>query len=599
MKSKFLLALFVFVTCFAVTFDCQGQGAFTFQVMQPTSNQIVWTNFNVQVAVQSTYQLQGVTATIDGRTSNLVFSASTWNGTISLAGTTSGQKTLTILASDVFGGIGQTQVVILKDLPPTITVLEPATGTVARPTVHVVAQGADDGPAGAIVNVFAGTNLVASGTNNVDAFVNILDSEGQPVSLTFTAVDSIGQSISAYRTVYVFTDTNWLQAAVVEGPILDVSPNTILFVDDNKLMTKSRQTGVETVLLDNTNITPAAGFLTPSGAIFITAPDTNFYTYIYDLHDGTLTNVDSGGSVQYFQIQGDFVSWNYGYKVILYSVSAQTNVVVSTAGYPSCLASNGDVIYVVQGIKYLSNELWRFRNGTNTELAFGSYFYYYLAPSTDGTNVVYGKVPYPTGPSTPSVVALNDGATETLLGTNYGGRSYQMVNNGWVAYTDLGTGDIRQIWTRSPAGTGAQQSFFGTDSSIVVLAPNGQIIFGNGGHLYLPNQGSLPKDLGAWNFGAAGKVFWQQGLWYAQIGSSLFVLSQPAAIRCSGFATSEGATLVVQGNAGDTVICQRSSNLIDWFSFSTNMLTGSSIQVKDPQSVGAPFTFYRAFLPTQ
>lgn len=593
MKLKQLFVLLVFATCVVFGSICSGQSAFTFQILQPAANQIVATNLNVQVAVQSTYQLQSVTASIDGRTSNLVFSASTWTNSISLAGTTRGQKTLAITATDVFGGIGQTQVIVLKDLPPTLTVLEPLAGTVAHPTVHLLAQATDDNPVGAFINVFAGTNLLASGTNSIDAFVSIPDSEGQAVGLSFTAVDSVGQTVSASQTVYVFTSTNWVQAAIVEGPILDVTPDTILFVNRNKLVTKSRITGAETVLLDATNIMPAAGFLTPWGAIFDTTIDSTGYPYVYDLRAGTLNNLGAGMGLQ---LQGNFASWNYGFSFIVrYDLSAGTNTSVSTAGYSSCLASNGDVVYTAQGIKYVSNELWRFRNGTNSRLAYGSYYYYYEGPSSDGTNVVYEKLPYPM--TTYSYVALNDGMTETLIGTNRYGTSSQTMNNGWVAYTDLGSGDVSQLWTRSSTGVRTQQSFFGTRTTIVALAPDGEVIMGNGGHLYQPHQGTFPTDLGAWNFGTGGKVFWQQERWYAQVGRSLFILFKPVVITFAGLSVTGGANLVLQGNVGDTVIVQASTNLINWSSFSTNTFTSGPIQVTDPGSAGKPFKFYRAMTP--
>src|SRR5262249_18354616 len=160
-------------------------------------------------------------------TSNLVFSsaATGWTNTMSLSGLSRGNKTLTITATDAFANTGQTQRVFRKDSPPTLTVTEPRVGTVARPQFQVDASASDDDPIGTTINVYQGATLLASGTNTLSTVVSILGYDGQPVDVTFQAVDSVGQTTNIVRTVYVFTSTNWSEVARVEGPIFDVATN--------------------------------------------------------------------------------------------------------------------------------------------------------------------------------------------------------------------------------------------------------------------------------------------------------------------------------------------------------------------------------------
>lgn len=580
---------------------CLAQATFTFNIQQPANHAVVGAQCLVQVAVTSTYELQTVTASIGTTSTNLLFSpaASVWTNTLSLASQAWGLKTLTITATDVFGNSAQTQTTVLKDLPPALTVLEPGVGTVAHPSFPINASATDDDPAGTVINVYAGTTLLATGTNTLTTLASLPANDGQAVNLRFDAVDSAGHTNSVGRTVYVLSNTNWSEVAQVEGPILDVSPTTILFVDGNRLKTKSRLSGAEAVLLDDATILPSVGALTAQGALFNTAGDSGSQPTIYEVRNGLLTNLGaltylpSGNS---FSVQANYALWAFPFSnLILRNLLAGTNATIATPLYSDpCLAPNGDVAYISGSIKATPNLLMRYRNGTNSVLANGAFSSTYGGLQTDGTNFVYLKYPNPWNPPDPVYSIFSDGATETILATYSLGSRVPVINQGWVAYQAPGSGGTSQVWTRSPAGVQAKQTFFGTSSSIQALAPNGQLLFINEAHLYEARPSSPPLDLGPWDFAGGGKVLWQQDRWYLALGRSLFVRAQPLAFTSANRTGDGQLHLLLNGNPNDTVITQSSTNLVDWSNIATNTLTSGVFEVLDTVKPGERCRFYRA-----
>lgn len=569
-----------------------AQATFAFNVLQPQSGAIVGNQLSIQVRITSTYQLSTVTASCAGQTANLMFSssASAWTNTLSLSGLTRGTNLLTVTAKDVFGNSGQTQSTFLKDLPPTLDIMEPRLGTVARPELQLDVTAADDDPAGAVINVYAGTNVIATGTNVINTIAVIPGNDGQSVDLTFEAVDSVGQTVSIVRTVYVFTGTNWQELARVEGPIFDVKTNTILFVDGNVLKTKSLDRGTEAVLLDNPAIAPTGGFLMSQGAIFNGV--NSAVQYVYEVRG---TNLLNNGQGQVRDVQGNYALWYSYISGYLMLVSGGTNSAIPlVAGYQgfysSSLAANGDVVYATGVDKDTPEAVFRYRGGTNS-LIVGDVRVRYSAVGTDGSTIVYfkqdGLLPFDQ-----RYTAMFASSTETILASNSYYLSGPIINQGWIAFTAYDPFGAYQIWTRSPTGIVAQQTFFGASSDIVALAPNGEVVFLSSGRLYLARNNSLPLDLGAWNFWNSGRVYWQ-GRWYFHLGRSLFVLSPPL-ICSAGWQNGKFKLTVAGGTPGDTVIVQSSTNLAHWSSIFTNILTDAGFEFLDPASATAPGIVYRA-----
>src|SRR5215216_5247477 len=120
-RIHFLLAFVLFLGRVG---SSDAQGNISIAVSQPASGALVGDALLVAVSINSTFELQLVTATVETRTTNLLSSGVGWTNTVFLAGLARGQKTLTVMASDVFGNSNQVQRTFIYDLPPTLTVLE-------------------------------------------------------------------------------------------------------------------------------------------------------------------------------------------------------------------------------------------------------------------------------------------------------------------------------------------------------------------------------------------------------------------------------------------------------------------------------------------
>ena len=572
---------------YLLVFCAKAQATITLNVTSPTAGDLAGNSLHIIVAsVTSTYQIQSVTATVAGRLTNLTFDATAgWIGDLSLTELPRGPQTLSLNATDVFGNSGQTQVSFVHDQPPVLTVFEPSTpsdntysvSAFTRPALRLRGSATDDDPVGVLIQVIVGdvqfpSALLATATNSMDTVVDLSNWNGNFVPLVFIATDSAGQKTYAAKGAYVIANTNVIEVDRVSGTILDVSESKILFtpepISSNVLESKSRVTGLETILVNDPGIFISGAALAPSGAIFVGSGE------LYEVRDGTL--IDLGAYGANLVVKGNYAIWITGMAqttLMLRDLLAGTNVVISTnaVNTGNDVAANGDVVYGSNDYK-----MYRYRNGISTPVPGGS------DPITDGVNVGYF-----TG-SFPSAFVLFDGTNETILGPQYGSPA---VSAGWTAFTKPGTGQD-QVWTRLPNGIQTQRTFFGSSSQVYALAPSGDLMTYSG-RLYFIPTGSAPIDLGPWNFGAP---FWLQGNWYAYFGSSLvaFVVPSAPAISSFGWNTNGQFAFHIVAGLGQQVVTQDSTDLFHWTSLSTNFVsTTFGIDAAFPPASGSNKKFYR------
>jgi len=546
----------------------------------PVAGSLIGDNLSVVVGTTSTYEIQSVTATVADRVTNLVYTAvAGWTGDIWLSGLSRGAQTLKVNAIDAFGNSGQTQVSFIYDRPPQLAVLEPTVLALARPQLRVRATASDDNPVGTIIRVyrywFRGSTLLASGTTNLDTLVDLSPWDGMPIDIEFDATDSAGQTTTLHRSVDVVANTNVVEIDRVSGQILDVSADAILFIDGGVLKSKSRSSGVETILFDSQGLPLLEAHLTPYGAIFHSGP-----LDLYEFRQGAL--IDLGQYQGALVVKGNYAIWIVeGQTLMLMDFQAGTNVVVSTTAgniYDD-VAANGDVVYW-GGNDY---QIYRYRNGTNSHLASGVW------PLTDGTNVAY----FTGSPLAFPDLGLFTGTNEIVLAPGMGDRPAPALNAGWTAYTKPGNG-ATQVWTRSPSGVQSQRTFFGISSSLYGLAANGDIMFNAGSRLYFVFKGATLKDFGGWGFDGP---FWRDGNWYAFMGASLVTFVTPSTVTISspGWTTDRQFYFTVSSGIGRQVIAQESTNFLDWVNVSTNQVDGAAaVQVIVPTSGVSEKKFYRA-----
>lgn len=571
-----------------------AQGSFNFTVIQPSGGAIVADSVAVQVSVNSTYELQSVTAEVDGRSTNLTFSSmgNTWSGTLSLAGLASGQKTLTLTATDVFGSLGQTEETIVRDLPPTVSITEPRSGTVARPDFPLDITAGDDNP-DPVIRVYYGATLLASGTNSLIGSASIPNTNGTLATIHVTVTDSAGQSTNVSRDLYVLTGTNWIESCRASGPILDVTSNSVLFADGTALKTKSLISGNETLMLDQPGIQPIAGNFTSIGAVFQTV------TEAYDMRNGVLTDL---GLCDYgtCSARDDWAVWeHFGSLYLRDELAGTTALIMSSNVVNDFLGPNGQLVYAVNQ-SYRTWWIYDFSNQMNTLVASNS-SYSLSGPQSDGSRLIYEKSPYPATSNSTNYIAAYDHINDSIVATNSGtGPISFAINAGWLAFSATGPTGVNQIWTLAPTGAREQKTFFGNSSTIRALAPDGELMFSSGGQLYLARDGFAPQPVGAWNFqftDDSGKILWQDGKWWWRLGRSLFQLSQVPQLSAKG--DSPGNVKIhVDADPGAQVIIQWSTNLVDWVNLSTNDITGTgTLDFSDSSSFISSVRFYRVLVP--
>ena len=574
--------------CLALCFSAQTQVILNLYVDKPSAGALVGDNLSIVVETGSTWEVQTVTAAVAGRMTNLTYTANVgWTGNLSLAGLSQGQQMLQINATDVFSNSSQAQQSFVYDRPPVLTLLEPTLPALGRTQLRVRAIATTDSPAGAFIGVYSPDffglgPLLASATNNLDTVIDVSKWDGLSLRLAFYATDPTGQTSITNVTVYVVGDTNVLEVDRVSGTIRDYSAESILFTEGTVLKTKSRTTGVETVLLDRPDIVVGGNtFLTPRGAIFGSFGIFGFPLELYEIRDQAL--VDLGAYPANLVVKGNYAIWIAGATLMLRDLWAGTNVVVSTDAVNNSndVAANGDVVYWTGDFS-----IYRYRNGISTRLADGIY------PVTDGINVAYF-----TGSPSFTNVALFDGTNESILGSILGspnaGAAPRLIG-GWTAFNRLGNGPS-QVWTRSPSGVLAQKTFFGISSSLSGLDPNGEVIVTSPASqpawLYFPPDFNV--KFGPWNFGT---FTWIQGNWYAALGSSLVTITVPSApaISSATWLINGQFSFHVTASIGQQLITQESKDLMTWTSINTNLVTGTAgIQATAPALSGSENRFFR------
>ena len=527
---------------FATT-QATASGDIGFGVLCPTNGAPGGTPLNVGVEVVSRYQLSRVTASVGGRSVDLVFDPLSivcsrggfafprWVGAIPLSGLPGGGTTLSITVTDAYGNVATGSFGFVHDEPPSLTIVAPDDFYVARSAVRVTTSCVNDAPGGcAYIYVYVNGSLVATAPGNFDDTVSVAAYEGKSVELRVEGFDGAGQFSRVYRRVFVESSTHLSEVVSVNGLIMDVQPDRILFLNQstggNALTIRNRMSGSDVVIYDVAGHLPESGGLTPVGAIFaeklIGHNDTG-------LHEWTAGGVSDLGSYGVFDVEDRYATFVSG-GLVRRDVVAGANTFVTSGASTGAVAANGDVVYGSSGYQIV-----RFRNGTSTQLTSDATLWN-VAPVTDGVNVVYAK-------STPCCsgqqyqIAMYGASGEQILTVPDGvqrwpGRFYRAAN-GWIAYTKSGAGGELNIWSRSPTGQIAQATQFGGSSIIDALGPNGEIAvvnllsLGNGmgtvqrRYLAVPNYGGVPTDISS----GLGSAYFLRGGLYLAIGRSLFQVS--------------------------------------------------------------------------
>lgn len=610
----------------------------TVDIVRPLTNGLLTQDsLYVAATVASTYEIQSVQASIAGRVNSLVYTTAAytncplgvcsaqpgWSNSISLAGLPRGTNLLTVTAIDVFGNSNAGMRTVVYDLPPTLTVVTPTVGTVARPEIQVSASATDDDSAGARLDVFrdgVGGALLATGTNSLTTTLSFSGEDGNMVVLMLRAMDTVGQTKQVYRVVFVQSSSNLVEiASASNGRIMDVQPDRLLFEtfpndtlppeywSSQTLKVKTLTNGVESQLFFKTNMNLFDARLAPVGAVLV-ASGSPFAGYstgyaLYQPQDGVehLHGIH-GLAVISLQTKGKYAAWGWGYafgfypQIYLTDLETTNTVAINndlgTGDVNYDLAANGDIVFAPVN-SYGSHAIYRFRNGTNQLLASISgnqnqSTNQLISPRTDGSNVFYIQIT-PTNHMLKKISA----AGETTLATGLTLDAYYLVNNGWVAYRRNLSG-TSQIWRCSPAGSNTQLTFSGAFSPLAGLSPEGEVAFHTGSQLNI-SKGTWPPVTVATDGATSGlQVWWQEGRWLATIGRSLFQIYTGTPLFLPPRLSENNIALGLVGPKGKHLVVECTTNMVNWTPIATNYITdGASFQTHDAVDPSAAARAYR------
>ena len=205
-----------------------------------------------------------------------------------------------------------------------------------------------------------------------------------------------------------------------------------------------------------------------------------------------------------------------GERIILRNLATRINETVSNSAgnWKNDVATNGTVAFWNRDY-----DIELYQGGSTTALT-DDLELWNTWVVTDGTRVVYRKHT-PCCANQVYAIVLNDGTQEIELRPAASaepspGRDFQVVP-GWVAYTDLGNLGQRHVWLYGPTGSRQQLTFFGSSSTIELLADSGAVMLASDRRYHAATDGTL-TEVGS----TLGRPYFVGGRWFIAIGRSVF-----------------------------------------------------------------------------
>lgn len=502
-------------------------------LLVPTPEYVVGDDVTVTARVSSRYSLARVIAAGGANQVTLSYSPdrASWYGTLSLKGTARDTIQLTVTATDVNGSSTDAIVPVIHDTPPTLTIGSPLDNTVARPSVAIDVDCADDDPVGCTqLQLFANGTKVATGTSGIHTTLSLAAWDGRSVTLGFSAFDSRGQAAGATRVVQVMTNPRMTELSSATGSAWDYAAGRLLYLDTASTPIRlaiRNSTGADEVIPLDSLAVLERGFLSPFGAIFVAQRSASTSDVrLYDWRNGAFASSPAVANGSYFDVSGNFAiyvtgSSGGGFQLYRRDLQSGTDALIAggVGGGDQSVAANGDV-----ALWGSDHEIYWNHGGALTRLtADADSVSSNVYPLTDGTQVLYQRTI--SGPGNRVSLIRADGASlDTLVldrptvawltpGLDYA------VNAGWAAYTQLDGSGIAQVWVRSPTGVVRQASSAGASSQIDALGDDGSVIFLSGGEHYYAATGGSVTVLGV---PTSGRFVWRDGGYVLLLGRSAF-----------------------------------------------------------------------------
>jgi hypothetical protein len=548
----------------------------------------------VQARVTSQFELQSVTATYLTQEMALApaFDGS-WRGiTFNVSDAPSGPNTLQITATDVFGTTAETNVTFQIDRVPTIDLVDPPEGRLARPLLPVKFVADDDLEVPSIRVYTSMLSLISVTAPEVSRVLDLSVHEGQVVNLWYTVMEpSRGQTFRMEEHFLSLSNPRYQDILQVPGWIYDARGGEVLYTTDNRELVKEHVSGLRTVLVTNAPVaepSPGSALITPTGALYREGYAVG--DRVREVRNGTSIDHGPNSNSGMLMANGDFGLIDTDQRIWRDFVN-DTNLTVGTMGTDAALAEDGTLFFTRAGVH--QNKIFRLSEGKVSEVELGV-LGWFRPLNTDGTNLVFSGSSSLGERSSSFYIRT---PTETvLLSTNYSPPPdlpflfpqphIALINSGWTAFPRLTTQGHQQIWLRSPGGQITQATFYSKSSVLRALSARGDVVSivalaqGDGAPItkviYTP-RGGMPIEISP-NFGAS--YFFEGETLYAYWGGTLFRViteGKPIGITSPQYDPAKGVLsyYVTSSEAPAAFTLQRTTDFEEWTDVQSGTVTNT------------------------
>lgn len=524
------------VTIQGVTNDTGGgeDPPIVIRVLSPQDNDLIADSLTVMTQITSNFELSAVDTNIANQSASLsyfdVFNngvASCDNcfaGDINLSGVPSGSYVLAIEATDTRENAVSASVPVTLDRPPELIINSPIALSVARPSIEFDATCSDlEGDCEIRLSV-AGVSL-AQADNELLRTLELPTYDGELISMDVRVTDSAGQIVTETRQIYVETSPLLNLIAKTDGRILDFNDEALLYeLGDSIFLRVEGGTVTELPLPEVSGIYRA--FLTPRGFIVSWTTGSVLDAKLWELNDGTIYQLARPNSTQSLSVSGNYavfntdgVNPNQGRKLIRRNLLTTNNSVISedSGNISNDVYADGSVAFWDKDYRVLTSD------GTSSNVVASDAQRWATYPLIGDNRVLYRLHDPCCSNQQYSIRAIVDG-NDTLLSDFRDqevspARDYR-IEGQWIAYTDIGNAGQTHVWTYSPEGAKTKRTDFGSNSHIVAMSADGEVILSNQSAWYISTPSDLPEDLEL-NTGLIKK---SGDTWLIAIGRELFSL---------------------------------------------------------------------------
>jgi len=525
------------VTIQGVTNDAGGgeDPPIVIQVLSPQTNDLITDTLTVMTQITSDFELSSVDTNIANQSASLsyfdafnngvAFCDNCFAGDINLSGVPSDSYVLAIEATDTRENAVNASVPVTLDRPPELTINSPIALSVARPSIEFDATCSDlEGDCEIRLSV-AGVSL-AQADNELLRALELPTYDGELISMDVRVTDSAGQIVTETRHIYVETSPMLNLIAKTHGRILDFNDEALLYELGDSVFIWNIETGAETELLlpNVSNIYRA--FLTPRGLIVSWTTGSVLDAKLWELNDGTIYQLARPNSTQSLVVSGNYavfntdgVNPNQGRKLIRRNLLTTNNSVISedSGNISNDVYADGSVAFWDKDYRVLNSD------GTSSNVVASDAQRWATYPLIGDNRVLYRLHDPCCSNQQYSIRAVVDG-NDLFLGDFRDqevspSRDY-LIEGQWIAYTEIGNAGQTHVWTYSPEGEKTKRTDFGSNSHIVAMSADGEVILSNQSAWYISTPSDLPEDLEL-NTGLIRKA---GDSWLIAIGRELFSL---------------------------------------------------------------------------